>query len=92
MNKKFSSIVDSLKRLKITGIFDGEIVAYDEGGKASFQSIQNADNDTEIKYHIFDILNLNGVPTIDLPLLQRKKGMVNNQVLPSTRLYCGSWL
>ncbi len=73
MNKKFSSIVDSLKKLKIIGIFDGEIVAYDEDGKASFQSIQNANNDTEIKYHIFDILNLNGVPTIDLPLLQRKK-------------------
>ena len=72
-NKKFPEILESLEKLNLKAILDGEIVAYQDG-KASFQAIQNAgEKGIKLKYHIFDILSLNNLDTTKLPLIERKK-------------------
>ena len=73
MNRKFTEIRETLESVKTPCILDGEVVAYDKKGKAAFQLIQNDEGRSHLTYHVFDILNLNGISTVDLPLIERKK-------------------
>ncbi len=73
MNNKFPEIVEELSLLGLQCVLDGEVVAYDKKGNASFQLMQNHGEKRDVIYHIFDILNLNGIETIKLPLIERKK-------------------
>lgn len=73
-SSKFPEIALGLGEQKHEMVLDGEIVAYDENGYPSFQSIQNFDDEkTAIIYHVFDLLWLNGHPTISLGLEERKE-------------------
>ena len=66
-------------------ILDGEIVAFDDGGRPSFQrlqlrmgltseqSIQRRAPTCPVTYEIFDLLELHGEPTIDLPYEERRR-------------------
>lgn len=73
MNRKFPEIVESLSRLNIRAVLDGEVVAYNKDGVMSFQEIQQREKETKLIYHLFDILNINGISTLELPLIERKK-------------------
>nr|WP_314495414.1 DNA ligase D [uncultured Chryseobacterium sp.] len=72
---KFDIISNDLKQQKHNMILDGEIVAYDENGKPSFQLLQQiGDNpNLALTYQVFDLLWLNGHSTEELPLIQRKE-------------------
>ncbi|WP_162088299.1 DNA ligase D [Chryseobacterium aquaeductus] len=72
---KFDTIAEDLSQQKHKMILDGEIVAYDENGKPSFQLLQQiGDNpDLALTYQVFDLLWLNGHSTEELPLIQRKE-------------------
>ncbi|MBD8083791.1 DNA ligase D [Chryseobacterium sp. GCR10] len=72
---KFNSITEDFSQQKHHMILDGEIVAYDENGKPSFQLLQQiGDNpDLALTYQVFDLLWLNGHSIEELPLLQRKE-------------------
>lgn len=73
-NAKYPSVVDALEHLNINAIFDGEVVAFDEEGKPSFQTLQLYDPDkNRLEYHIFDLIYLEGYLLTDLPLIQRKE-------------------
>ena len=73
--KKFSSIANDLRHQPYDMVLDGEIVAYDAGGKPSFQLLQQVHEhpDLALVYLVFDLLWLNGHDTEKLPLLQRKE-------------------
>lgn len=73
--EKFKKIVNSLKLQDHEMILDGELVAYDNAGKPSFQMLQNmAENpNLTIIYQVFDLLYLNGHSTENLDYLQRKE-------------------
>ncbi|MDP9961316.1 DNA ligase D [Chryseobacterium lathyri] len=72
---KFEKVTKDFEHQKYQMILDGEIVAYDEHGKPSFQLLQQiGDNpDLALTYQVFDLLWLNGHSTEELPLLQRKE-------------------
>jgi bifunctional non-homologous end joining protein LigD len=54
-------------------VLDGEIVALDESGRASFQELQNRKNGGRpVVYYIFDVLHRNKRDTLQLPLFERK--------------------
>lgn len=73
-NARFPDVVEELKRLKIHAIFDGEIVATDKKGVPHFQLLQNASHQlSDIHYHMFDLLFLNGEDLREKPLRMRKK-------------------
>lgn len=55
-------------------ILDGEIVALDENGRASFQELQNRrSSQRPIVYYVFDVLHHNGRDTLATPLARRRK-------------------
>jgi bifunctional non-homologous end joining protein LigD len=52
-------------------VLDGEICALDEQGRASFSAMQQGKPGTAIVYFVFDLLELEGEPLVDLPLIER---------------------
>ena len=73
--REFPQIAFALKTLKEASIvFDGEIVALDDRGRASFQELQNRKNTKRpIIYYIFDVLHHNGHDLMSLPLTKRRE-------------------
>ncbi|MGB2874932.1 MAG: DNA ligase D [Gaiellaceae bacterium] len=53
-------------------VVDGEVCALDEQGRPSFSAMQQAGPGTPIVYYLFDLLEEDGRPIIDLPLAERR--------------------
>ncbi len=74
-NQKFNSIRKELEHIPFDCILDGEVVVMDKKGKTDFQKLQKYDPEKtkgQLIYYVFDLLHLNGMDTISLPLLERK--------------------
>ncbi|MCQ9634895.1 DNA ligase D [Chryseobacterium sp. WG23] len=87
---KFENVARDFKKQKHPMILDGEIVAYDDQGKPSFQLLQQiGDNpNLALAYQVFDILWLNGHSTEELPLIQRKELLKEALIETETIKYC----
>ena len=56
-SKKFPQVFAALKdALPLGTAVDGELVAFDESGRPSFNAIQNASAETNIVFFVFDVL------------------------------------
>src|SRR5215472_16528064 len=54
-------------------VMDGEIVALDEGGRPSFNALQNFHSDAVmLVYYVFDLMIVEGKDVMNEPLLVRK--------------------
>jgi len=73
--KQFNLIAESLDRLRLNAILDGEIVALKDDGTADFGALQNWKNTqrSSLKYYVFDILWLEGFSLLTLTLAERRK-------------------
>jgi bifunctional non-homologous end joining protein LigD len=90
MNAKFSFIVQQLEKIEGQVVLDGELVVVDEKGRASFQGIQDYQNNPKAKllYYVFDLLFKDGQDLRELPLQKRKailKQYLDECNLPSIR-------
>src|SRR5207342_2919929 len=54
-------------------VLDGEVCALDESGRSRFSAMQQGKAGTPIVYYVFDVLEIEGEPVIDLPLVERRK-------------------
>jgi len=74
---KFPAVGKALKALRLkSAIFDGEIVALDPSGRASFQRLQQSINkgaSAGLHYHIFDLIYVEGFSLVKTPLRERKQ-------------------
>ena len=74
--EKFKEVTNALKEWTVNAVIDGEIVAMNEEGIASFQQLQNfatRGEATHLEYYVFDILWLDGKDLTELTLIERKK-------------------
>jgi len=74
--QRYERTAKALAALKLgDGTLDGELVAMNPSGKASFSHMQSAGEDASIKlvYYVFDLLNEGGVDLRSLPLIERKE-------------------
>ncbi len=73
-NSKFSRLKRDLEQIPHNVILDGEVVMVDKKGLPDFQKLQNYDEHTlgELRFYVFDMLYLNGLSMLDLPLTERK--------------------
>jgi bifunctional non-homologous end joining protein LigD len=73
--ERFANVARELPRAFKTTDFvvDGEVCALDEEGRPSFSAMQQGKRDTPIVYYVFDLLEVEGEPIIDLPLVERRK-------------------
>jgi bifunctional non-homologous end joining protein LigD len=74
-SERFSKVAKELaKALKTPDcVVDGEVCALDEEGRPSFSAMQQGRAETPIVYYVFDLLEVEGEPIIDLPLVERRK-------------------
>src|SRR5205085_4735999 len=54
-------------------VVDGEVCALDEQGRPSFSAMQQGKSGTPLIYAVFDVLEIDGVPVVDLPLDERRE-------------------
>ncbi len=73
--ERFANVAKELaKALKTPDcVVDGEVCALDEEGRPSFSAMQQSKAGTQIVYYVFDLLEVEGEPVIDLPLSERRK-------------------
>lgn len=73
-NEKYERIVTALTQLKHEAVLDGEIVVLDKRGHASFQQLQQYEDDPggRLVYYVFDLLFLDRKDIRHLPLTDRK--------------------
>ena len=82
--KKFSPIVESLRKFTFNAVLDGEIVAVDEQGRSDFQALQHyqRSESDHLLYYVFDLLYFQGHDLTGLPLVRRKELL--KKVLPAS--------
>ncbi|MEJ5105886.1 DNA ligase D [Chryseobacterium sp. MYb328] len=87
---KFDQVAQDFDQQKYQMILDGEIVAYDDHGKPSFQLLQQIEDNPSLAlvYQVFDLLWLNGHSTKELPLVQRKELLKEALIETDTIKYC----
>jgi bifunctional non-homologous end joining protein LigD len=70
---RFTSVAKELPKAVRTPdcVFDGEVCALDEHGRASFSAMQQGTGPLVI--FVFDLLELDGEPLLDLPLTERRR-------------------
>ena len=75
-SRDYQKIVDQLKTGSKKAVLDGELVVEDTANKSSFQNIQNYKGETRglnLKYYVFDLLNLEGHDLRSMELIKRKQ-------------------
>jgi bifunctional non-homologous end joining protein LigD len=72
---RFSNVAKELAKAVKTPdcVLDGEVVALDDDGRSSFSLMQQGKPGTPIVYYVFDVLEVDGEPVVDLPLVERRK-------------------
>lgn len=73
-NKNFKAVADELQKISHNAVIDGEVVI-EEKGRSNFQLLQSfgKTGKGELKFYVFDIQQLDGHDTTQLPLLERKQ-------------------
>lgn len=71
----FKAVAEELKKIDHTVVLDGEVVVENDSEKADFQLLQNylTTGIGNLKYYVFDLLNLDGNDITGLSLLDRKE-------------------
>lgn len=81
---RYPELAEHLAKSKKDCIVDGEIVAFDEHGRTSFQLLQQAsglrsrgaldksERNIPVRFYVFDILSVDGKSVMEKPLIERK--------------------
>ena len=80
-NQRYSGIVQALSSMPDETVLDGEVVALDEEGRPSFNTLQNYSAGSSLHYFIFDLLVLEGRDVMGEPLVKRRE-LIERHVLP----------
>jgi bifunctional non-homologous end joining protein LigD len=72
LTERFASVARALASAIKTPdcVLDGEVCALDEDGRSSFSAMQQGSG--TLVYYVFDLLELEGEPLVDLPLEKRR--------------------
>jgi len=72
--ERFPTVVRALTRSVRSPdcVLDGEVVAVGRDGRATFSAMQQGKEGTTYLYLAFDLLELEGEPLVDLPLVERR--------------------
>jgi bifunctional non-homologous end joining protein LigD len=86
LSKKFPQVCAALmEALPLGTAVDGELVAFDESGRPSFNAIQNASAETNIVFFVFDVL-VNRWRDVKHLVLSERLPLLQSAVVPSERV------
>src|SRR5688572_30809606 len=79
---RYPAVVQSLAALPENTVIDGEIVAFDQEGRPSFNTLQNFGSAKgPVVYYVFDVMVLAGEDVTRHPL-QKRRQLLETKVLP----------
>jgi len=79
---KYPGIVKALSSMPDETAIDGEIVALDDGGRPSFNALQNyGSSKSPLYYYVFDVLTIRGRDVTSERLCSRRK-LLESEILP----------
>src|SRR4051794_21511856 len=79
---RYPAVVKALASLPDNTVIDGEIVAFDAGGRPSFNALQNFGSaPASVVYYVFDLMLLGGREVMREPLEKRRQ-LLEKRVLP----------
>ena len=75
LTARFESVAKEIAKAVKTPdcVLDGEVCALDEQGRATFSAMQQGKTGTRYVYVVFDLLEVDGEPLVDLPLSERRE-------------------
>jgi bifunctional non-homologous end joining protein LigD len=75
LTKRFPDVAKALAKAARSPecVVDGEVCALDEQGRPSFSAMQQGKSGTPLVYAVFDLLEVDGVPILDLTLVERRE-------------------
>jgi bifunctional non-homologous end joining protein LigD len=75
LTQRFPGVANGISQASKTFdcVLDGEVCALDEQGRSSFSAMQQGKPETPLVYYVFDVLELDGAPLVDLPLTERRE-------------------
>jgi bifunctional non-homologous end joining protein LigD len=79
-NHRYSGLVEAFGRMPDETVLDGEVVALDEEGRPSFNTLQNRAPGLPLHFFIFDLLVLRGRDVMAEPLV--KPSRVDRKACP----------
>lgn len=81
-NNRYPAVVKALEQLPDNTVIDGEIVAFDQEGRPSFNALQNyGSSPAAVVYYVFDVVVLSGNDLRREPLHKRRE-LLEKKVLP----------
>jgi len=81
-NLRYPGVVKALAKLPDDTVIDGEVVAFDEEGRPSFNALQNyGSSAAPVVYYVFDVMVLAGNDVRGEPL-ERRRQLLEKKVLP----------
>ena len=81
-NARYPAVVEALAKLPDNTVIDGEVVAFDQEGRPSFNALQNYGSAPgPVVYYVFDVMVLRGENVMREPL-QKRRGLLEKKVLP----------
>jgi DNA ligase D-like protein (predicted ligase) len=80
-NRRYPGLVKALASMPDETVIDGEVVALDEDGRPSFNTLQNYSAGAPLHFFIFDLLVLKGKDVMAEPLVKRRE-LIEKHVLP----------
>jgi DNA ligase D-like protein (predicted ligase) len=82
-NLRYSRVVPGLAKLPDETVVDGEILAFDEDGRPSFNALQNSSGpQTPMAYYVFDLMMLRGRDLRSEPL-ETRRALLERHVVPA---------
>jgi bifunctional non-homologous end joining protein LigD len=81
-NRQYPAVVRALEKLPDETAIDGELVAFDEEGRPSFNAMQNHAAGTPILYFVFDVMILAG-RDVTGETLEARQALLEREVVPA---------
>ena len=80
-NLRYPAVVEALAKLPDNTVIDGEVVAFDQEGRPSFNALQNYGSaPAPVVYYVFDVMVLSGQNVMREPL-QKRRDLLEKKVL-----------
>jgi DNA ligase D-like protein (predicted ligase) len=81
-NARYPAVVEALAKIPENTVIDGEVVAFDQEGRPSFNALQNyASASAPVMYYVFDVMVLAGKNVMSEPL-QKRRELLQKKLLP----------
>jgi bifunctional non-homologous end joining protein LigD len=79
---RYPGVVKGLAKMPDNTVIDGEVIAFDDDGRPSFNALQNFGSAAApVVYYVFDVMVLNGRDVMREPL-ERRRELLEKRVLP----------